>query len=262
MAVADEGSSALELPNYSDILNCAETSTQNTSQVNQPDYCLAASPFYWYENDPHWSGFVVGGQSNLYSEVKAHIVTPVDRSVTCGDSYWGAWVGIGGYHTESLIQAGITNNPQVAGEYIFFIEYLNHDNQNLAIYVPSQSFKAGVNLLISVSFNQTTGRAMFYLIDYSTGKSYTRTTNGDVSSYYDGSSAEWINEKNGPTYFNFGTFNWTQAQVRLLNGTWVDFGSQPGHGIQVTNSNGDLLSSPQFFPITSSSFSDKFYQCF
>lgn len=249
------------LPELSTLSSCTGTSDAPSSLLSDQEYCLGESPFYWYESNPVWSGFVVGGSSDIYLEVKARITTPIDRSYSCGYGSWGAWVGLGGYHSSNLIQAGITNSPTTPGQYTFFIEYLNELNNNPPIFVQSQTFSPGADLLISVTYNKTTHKAMFYLMNYSTGNSYTRITNGDVSNYYDGSSAEWINEKNGSTLYNFGTFHWNEAQVKLLNGQWSDFGDQQGHGLRITNASGDILATPQFYPTTSTSFVDKFYQC-
>jgi len=249
------------LPEVSTLSSCAGNANELSNIPTEQEYCLGDSPFYWYESNPLWSGFVVGGNSDIYLEVKARITTPANRSYSCGYGNWGAWVGLGGYHSSNLIQAGITNSPTSPGMYVFFIEYLNELNDNPPIFVQSQTFGPGEDLLISVTYNKLTHKAMFYLMNYSTGNSYTRITNGDVSNYYDGSSAEWINEKNGSTLYNFGTFHWNEAQVRLLNGQWSDFGDQAGHGLRIVNASGDVLATPQFYPTTSTSFVDKFYQC-
>lgn len=261
-AIADEVDTTTQsLPGYSEIVKCSSLETNLGSGQEQPEFCAGNDPFYWYESNPSWSGFVVGGNTDVYTQVKALVTTPADRSYSCGYGNWGAWVGLGGYHSTNLIQAGITNSPFVAGEYIFFIEYLNQSNVNPPIFVQSQTFAAGTKLLLTVSYDRSTKKALFYLMNYSNGTSYSRTTNGDVSNYYDGSSAEWVNEKNGPVMYNFGTFHWDEAQVRLLDGSWSNFGSEPGHGLKIVNTAGNTIATPQYYPTTATSFVDKFYRC-
>lgn len=260
-AIADEVDTSVQsLPSYSEIAKCSALETELDKGQEMQEFCAGDDPFYWYESNPNWSGHVVGGSTDVYTQVKALITTPTDRSYSCGYGNWGAWVGLGGYHSTNLIQAGITNSPHVAGQYIFSIEYLNESNVNPPIFVQSQTFPPGTDLLITVSYNRVTKKALFYLMNYSNGISYSRTTNGDVSQYYDGSSAEWINEKNGPVMYNFGTFHWDDAQVRLLDGTWSNFGSEPGHGLKIVIS-GNTIATPQFYPTTATSFVDKFYRC-
>lgn len=260
-AIADDiDASVQSLPNYSEIEKCSSLEPYLGSGQEPPEFCTGDVPFYWYPSNPSWSGHVVVGSTDVYTQVKALITTPADRSYSCGYGNWGAWVGLGGYNSSNLIQAGITNSPTVPGKYTFFIEYLNESNVNPPMFVHSQTFPPGTELLITVSYNRVTKKALFYLMNYSNGIEYTRTTNGDVSKYYDGSSAEWINEKNGPMMYNFGTFHWDDAQVRLLDGSWSNFGSEPGLGLKIVIA-GNTIATPQFYPTTATSFVDKFYRC-
>lgn len=240
------------------------------SDLDQIDHCSSSvQDFTYYQTGGLWSGFVVGTNYDKYVEVKGFFTTPprTDNSNQCGYSNWGGWVGLGGVHSQKLLQIGITRNlysdyTDPSKTYILFIEYINGSDNNGPYYVTTRKLAPGVGVLLSMTYNVSAHKATFFMDDGSRVP-YNFTTSGDMSAYYDGSSAEWIDEiPNGASsLYNFGTITWSDLQVKDSNGSWLDFGSEPGHGYKIVDTGNATVAAPIDSSVTGTGFKDKYYAC-
>ena len=270
LAVADEGFSIQNnIPDYQDIPLCASSDDFINSNLKADistgeTMCLGESAFLSFQSSGNWSGYVVG--DNVYDivEVKGAFTTP-QISNTCSGSVWGAWVGIGGFNTLSLIQMGIQpiNLGTPSQKYILWIEYLNAENRNPPIYITSRVYNSGVSLLLSVTYNLSTRKVVFYADDSASSTPFVDITSSDLSSYFDGSNAEWISEKPNLTapIYDFGNMTFSDNQVKLSNGNWKEMGQEPGAAIVLKNSSGATLAAPILSSILPTQFTSHFYRC-
>jgi len=179
---------------------------------------------------PQWSGYVA--MSNLL--LRQPVVTSVSGSWTVpvvnssdGDAYSAAWVGIGGYGENSLIQTGTLQgyrNGRVT--YYAWYELL----PNTAVRIQSMDVQPGDAITASVSLvdsNQTLW--LIELSDITSGESFSRTFRYNSSRL----SAEWVVERptvagNITDLANFGsvTFRNCTATVENTAGTVSNF---PGY---------------------------------
>jgi hypothetical protein len=132
---------------------------------------------------------------------------PSDGSCSCNDPGEGTWVGLGdgeGGDPDTagrLLQAGTGinatytngNKPQYAGFYEWFSP--SDVGSNGAIELANLGLSAGNQIFVSVSYDQSTQQADFYVADNTTGN-WGPSAAVDVSSqFYDGSTADWEFER-------------------------------------------------------------------
>lgn len=151
----------------------------------------------------NWSGVLL--YNGDFSKVVGEEVEPTYQAVCPTASAHSHWVGFGGYYSRSLIQAGVDNIGTFTlqgGRYAFY-EYLNSSYD---------SHETHLNLTISEG-NRTTyyvtysgGTSSFAVVNQTTGVSTSPTSVAGLSAYYDGSTAEYIDE--APTH------NGAQTQLR------------------------------------------------
>lgn len=214
----------------------------------------------------NWSGYNATTSANPYIGVQGDFLQPTKGSTSCLNSQELSWVGIGGVKTSSLIQdgTGIDTN----GSYYAWYEYLDSTGGGITVTkMPSVTVHAG-DRIHNYLVHQTagSGQTTFYVADNTTGTSQSVIVNLS-SAYYDGSTAEWIDERPqlqaNPVVFaplaNFGTVNWTNAQAQKSTGTWYNAGSQ-------TYTENDMVVSGHYlaFPNTlssSTSFTDYWAAC-
>jgi hypothetical protein len=107
-----------------------------------------------------------------------------------------------------------------------------------------------------------TGHTTFFVADNTTGVS--RSILHDLSSaYYDGTYAEWIDERpsigNVPQPLtNFGHINWTNTKAQKSNTTWYNLGSLPYLKEDMTQP--EALAYPNALS-SSTTFTDYWYNC-
>ena len=164
-----------------------------------------------YSNN--WTGYITKSSLNggvSYSEVNAEMNVPKDPYVGTSDADPCFWVGLGGWNTSNLIQAGfdVAALNQDAGladtQYEFWIEDYTYPYPSNYNYKPryktSPSIKATDEVYVDVIYDQSSKSTTFFLEDITQDsfQSYTMST-----PYYDGSTADFICEATGPVYKNF-----------------------------------------------------------
>ncbi len=171
------------------------------------------------EQSSNWSGAAVTGGS--YTRVTGSWVVPKVK-VTSGNRYAADWVGIGGYSTGDLIQAG-TSEESVGGRanYYAWTEILPAPEvriSGMAIH-PGDSMTVDVNQV-------SVGAWTITVSDHTTGASFTK--NLTYASTH--TSAEWIHE--APTVGG--------GQARLASTSAVGFDHGTVNGSTVIGNAGTL----------------------
>ena len=171
------------------------------------------------EHSSNWSGVAVTGGS--YQRVTGSWVVPRVK-ITPGNRYAADWVGIGGYGSSDLIQAG-TSEESVGGHanYYAWTEILPAPSSQLSGFAvsPGNSITVDVNQVSAGSWTIT-------VTNHSTGKVATKNFNY-VSTH---SSAEWIHE--APTVGG--------TQARLATTTKANFDGGTVNGSTPIGSAGTL----------------------
>jgi peptidase A4-like protein len=216
-------------------------------------------------NNPIWSGYDADStSSSTYIAVQGDYHQPTKGSTSCASPQEVSWVGLGGYHTGRLMQDG--TGIDATGHYYAWYEWLNDTNDIGITKMASVTVHAGDRIHTYV-VHQTSGsgQTTFYVADNTTGTSQSRIVNLG-SAYYDGSSAEMIDERPSiggiPTNLtNFGTVNWTNAKVQRSNATWYTLGSQTNVEFDMWATNfSHILAFPDVMS-SSTTFSDTWYRC-
>jgi hypothetical protein len=179
----------------------------------------------------NWSGWIKQYDGNTYKAVSGNWTVPNVATNTEPNNdyaYSSTWVGLGGVgNGTQLMQAGTeqdyhyttSNYDSSYSNYYMWWEVLPASQTE----VSSPAIKPGDAIYVSVSY--TSGSFHWYLEDKTTGK----TTSGSKAystSYYDGSTAEWIVERTQladgslPDLAHFGTESFTSDQAETSGGTW------------------------------------------
>jgi hypothetical protein len=213
----------------------------------------------------NWSGYYATVSSNLYIAAQGDYHQPTAGSTSCTSPQEVSWVGVGGVYSNALIQDG--TGISTSGGYYAWYEYLNTSGGGISITkLPSVTVHAG-DRMHSYTVHQTSGvgQTTFYVADNTTSTSQSVIVNLS-SSYYDGRTAEWIDERplvngsNSPLR-NFGTVNWTNTQAQRANSTWYTLGSQPYVEVDMMD---NTFSHYLAFPNSLSSnttFTDNWFRC-
>ncbi len=172
--------------------------------------CSSSSIYCW-----PWAGYVATGENN-FNYVQATYDEPYIASSVCTNVAVGSWVGIGGYNTSILAQAGTSFGDTAQGQPNLHNEFQELVINSTGTYAPVWYGEVGYGdpIYANVSYTPTTsgrGQYRYYVSDTSNGNTLDVTAS---ASHYDGSSAEIITEAPG-TYnlANFGSVTFTGAMI-------------------------------------------------
>lgn len=146
----------------------------------------------------NWAGYVGPSSINnnvLFTDAQAEWKQPN----TVANANPSFWVGIGGYSTQNLVQAGCDSNASWSGgssTYEFWVE----DYPAGTIWQATPAVHAGDTVYVHVTYSGSQSSA--YLLNETTGNYTTAYFN---SPYYDGLSADFIHEAMGGVYSSWGS---------------------------------------------------------
>jgi hypothetical protein len=192
-------------------------------------------------SSPVWGGYLndvpIGSNESAYTKVTGYFKQPEAAGPECGEEPASAtWVGLGGWHTQILAQAGTVEN--------WFFEKKLHKNEGFVEILPQEEdflhFTASPNYYMEAETQYLgEGDYHFYLYNYKTHDAI--APKGSVSEgEYDGETADYIVEREfGHNLFNFGKFPF-QA---FTNGTAfqkspterLDMENKKGENVRVSN---------------------------
>ena len=201
--------------------NVAQIASGSSSSIQ------ASSTSYY-----NWGGYVDHyAANNTFASVQGDFTEPPCNS-TISNTYECSWVGLGGYTSARLVQSG-TEVDKINGSasYYAWYEYLGNGVGVNEITLPSLNVRAGDKIHILVSFESANNQLNCYVADNTSGTSQSVVVNLSAGTYYDGSTAEWIDERptvNGSysALTNYGSNSWTNCQAYLTSSsTWQALGS-------------------------------------
>lgn len=212
--------------------------------VTRPQPKPAGFPKATHVAYTNWAGYI--DTSRTYSGVVSHWTQNYAHTCNCtGPTDEVTWVGLGGVNG-GLVQAG-TRLYSNTTPYAWW-EYVGADGSGVSIQ-SAGTVGVGDDIAAAVSWNSAHTVATFGVTD---NGSYRINFSMSLSStFYDGSTAEFINER--PAYCSTGCYktltnfvqtNFSQARV-ILSGssTQYAFTAQPYEGAVATN-DGNFYSPP------------------
>lgn len=196
----------------------------------------------------NWAGYVAdkGGYTAVRGTWTVPAINPGENPGMTGDA---AWVGIGGFRTKDLIQAGtmalVSPNGQVKYEAWF---------EKLPEVAKPVSLRISPGDSITASVEKRTGKNWFISITNNTTKrSFTTTTQYNSSL----SSAEWVEEMlstgQGQTIplHNFGRVVFTSSTV-VKDGRRLSIAAAGAHPVNMVNGEGEQVALPT--PLSANGF--------
>ncbi len=176
---------------------------ENYSGTPEPEITLAEGVRF-ADVSGSWAGYVGNGtdsSTRFYNQVQMDYTQPTVSAVGSGTKNLnGYWVGIGGYNSGKLVQAG--TSTEGLNTHKAWYELLPH----APVYLNSLTINAGDSIHVYISFQRANGIFEYYIANDSTGNSASGYVDAPTSTYYDGTSAEWIVENaSGCQLGNFGS---------------------------------------------------------
>lgn len=205
----------------------------------------------------NWSGYLadLGANSkSYYTQVQVDYTHPTISDLG-GSSSTSYWIGLGGYNTGKLVQAG-TATTNTALHYAWY-EYLSDTGTSVAAqHISSLTISPGDKIYVYISFQKANGKFNYYIANNTTGKSASGLINLPSATQFDGTTAEWVIER-GSTMTtsgshmveklgNYGQVTMKNCKATKSSGdTWYDLNSLNPVKIVMYDYNSDnILSEP------------------
>ncbi len=159
----------------------------------------------------YWSGIedIEPGNTSAWKAVIGTFYEPYNHGSCKPSATVADWVGLGGDYTGRFMQTG--TELTASGSRTAWIE-IYAGSYNFSYYIPSFPIESGNYIRLYAGYNQSLKIAYFYITNDHTGQ--TVLTEWHIGpQFYDGSSAEWIDEapstKTGQLpLLNYGQVNW------------------------------------------------------
>lgn len=188
------------------------------------------------KNSSNWSGYVAKGGTNAFAQVQGDFVQPTIASDCAKNTYQGTWIGLGGYNgSGKLVQTGTAmDTANGARHYYAWYEYISPSKTNPAIKLTSVTVRGGDRIHAYCSFQRSNNKFNAYIANNTNGTSQSILIDLPASQYYDGTTAEFINERprlsNGTTSWlapltKSNNTPWSKCQVYKTTSTWTNLGS-------------------------------------
>lgn len=199
----------------------------------------------------NWGGYVAKQSTDSYIGVAAQWVEPSYAAPVTGCSAPQAsiWVGVGGYGTQSLLQAGTALDSK--GAHIAWYEWLSPSNTVPMQGISEAVIRPGDVIYTYVSASKATNQVTFSVSNLTLGTYYPkRFTMTPLANFLDGTSAEVVVER--PTILypsgaafavlaDFGTLDFSSAQVQIPDGTYRTLRVTAPTQLTMTNTSGQAL---------------------
>lgn len=199
-----------------------------------PGMCLQKGVRHGAATSPNWAGVAATGHS--YTESYASIRQPHSTAVCPGSSDHAAWVGLGGYGGYPLLQNGTEDGPGSLNYITIWWEAFDRFGTDSGSITMQGLPSPGDNVNMATTYTPATSTyqatVAFGWHDVSAGwvqNSGKMTVIGTspVTAYWDGSSAEAIDERAGRSggglYYlrkwDSGDVLWSNALVRFVGGS-------------------------------------------
>jgi hypothetical protein len=160
----------------------------------------------------NWSGYVSKQpKANHFASVEGTWIQPSIGATACAGATHLTWVGLGGDGTQKLIQDGTDQNSNP------WFEYLGNNGTGVDIqsFPTSIAIHPGDQVFALTSYSNKTAN---WIVADETDGTYTEATLTKARAFYDGSSADFIDERTDfssglSPLANFGVTHWTGASA-------------------------------------------------
>ena len=208
---------------------------------------------YTTSYDICWAGYVSNlgfYTTNPYSQVEMDYSQPdvsiVSGTGICKNLYW---VGLGGKNSYKFVQAG-TGTTGTSYHYAWY-EYSSPSVLGTLQVISGLTVNHGNAMHVYIAFDQNNNQFNYYIANNSTGQSSNGYVSLSASSYYDGSTCEWIVER-APSGYNayhnlgyFGSATFTNCKYKYSNNsTWYNLSTCSGLYRVILTSNGTSSGNP------------------
>lgn len=223
----------------------------------------------------NWSGFedAAGGNPAQWASVTGRYVQAngAARESCQANAIVSSWTGLGGDPEISgngaLLQSG--TDAYTNGEILPWDEAVSSEASGEVshhFYWP-QTIQAGQLVEQGTTYEPGPRIVRFYTTNITTGEMDWKSWEGFGPNYYDGGTAEFIDERpessKGNLYplLNFGSIPWLWGIVRgsTPGAEWVEFG-KPNHYRDIMEKTGTLLAEPSLLE-SYHSFTDHYHNC-
>lgn len=183
--------------------------------------------------------------TNAFAQVQGDFVQPTIQSDCANNTYESTWVGLGGYNSGKLVQTGTAMNTSGGGRnYYAWYEYLSPSHPNPEIRFSKVTIRPGDRIHTYCSFQRANNKFNAYVANNTNGTSQSVIVNISASEFYDGTTADFINEApsvggNTASLTKYGTTNWTNCQVFRTTSTWANLGSLTTESIIMKSKDGN-----------------------
>lgn len=245
-AMKDDGSSPLGAP-------CVELATGSTGEIVN-------------ETSGNYSGFV-GTEpegKNVWNAIEADYNQPwAHRQPFCRNSVEGSWIGLGGWDSSALIQAG--SNIDRNGSLHPFLEILSTKNEYPA-YRLNLAVHRGDRIHIWLKYDAGEHAAHFFIQNRTTRHHFAIRVGEVPGEYYDGSKGAFIDERPvvGNRLLNlqnFGIVHWMNTRVQAIGGGWQRLGTIPRFRLHMQPKAVWQMAAPGFLGADDKSFRDNWFHC-
>ena len=263
-------------PRPSDASALADWTSEMQSWKPTPDYGLCQMPAplgsgahasltdasnSWAHVGSSWSGYVAKQTTTTYIATQGDFYQAAYHTTYCDKPMlWGSWTGLGGYYADTggIIQTGtavsISGSSPTYYAWTEVYPLLPKTWSQVVVH-------PGDHIHTYVVYQRSTGLTTMYVADDTTGTQKSEIETQPLQ-YYDGRTAEAIDERNGDSpLLNFGTVGWFNLKVQKTSGTWYTLGSQSPEAQEIySNFTKQILSLPDGMS-SSTAFTDRWYSC-
>jgi len=210
----------------------------------------------------HWAGWLADSNYQEFVAAQSDYTQPTAESTACSPTGESTWTGLGGWNSGNLVQDGTAIN-EFGLTYSAWYEYLSPSNPNPAKLLGNITVHAGDSMHVYVAYETSNGYIDFYVADNTDGESQPAYASGVGTSYYDGSSADYITERpviNGALTWlqRFPTYSTSTDQAETTSGSWIPISSSPFPYKVIMTSDGSSSGTPLATPSSLNSSGDGF----
>jgi hypothetical protein len=222
----------------------------------------------------NWGGWIAnwGSGTTHYVATEMDFTEPSVSSTTCSGASAAAWTGLGGFNTSKLVQdgvevptSGLSLCSSKASGYCAWYEYLNATTNHGPTIMSNVTIHSGDNMHLYSVYSSSLGRINFYVADNTTGTSQSVIITGVGTSYYDGSSGDFIGAEaaSGTPLKHFSTFSTRNGYAENTAGTWTTISSAryPTKSTLINIFNGDVLATTGNLNSSGTGFSMSWLRC-
>lgn len=220
----------------------------------------------------NWGGWIADWGSTHYVATEMDFTEPSVQSTSCSGSTAAAWTGLGGYNTGKLVQDGVevpTNGLSLCSSepsgYCAWYEYLNSSSNHGPTIMSALNIRAGDNMHLYSVYSSSLGRINFYVADNTTATSQSVIITGVGTSYYDGTSGDFIAAEaaSGTPLKHFSAFSTRNSYAENTAGTWTTISQalNPTKSTLINIFNGDVLATTGNLNSSGTGFSMSWLRC-